>query len=236
MAKLLSGLSYANVMATIAVFLALGGGAYAAMKLPRKSVGSPQLKANAVNSAKVKNRSLRAVDFKAGQLPSGPAGDRGAQGSPGPKGDQGAPCPSSDPVCRGPKGDAGDRGPGTLTFDGQFDRDDAYHLIATVNGLDVKVLCSGTSGDTRLVISSPTQPDPTFIAWGTKWDGTSLDRAARSGGAGAVDSMTVFGNTTAELDVVAKTAHDSTPGYTRFDLSAIAGGKCNYHALMIPPS
>lgn len=40
-------LSYANVMATIAVFLALGGGAYA-LSLGRNSVGSPQLKPGAV--------------------------------------------------------------------------------------------------------------------------------------------------------------------------------------------
>ena len=37
--KLRKGLTYANVMATIAMFLALGGGAYAALKLPKNSVG-----------------------------------------------------------------------------------------------------------------------------------------------------------------------------------------------------
>ena len=41
-------LSYANVMATIAVFIALGGGAYAALKVPKDSVGNKQLKNNAV--------------------------------------------------------------------------------------------------------------------------------------------------------------------------------------------
>src|SRR5262245_58876192 len=40
-------LTYANVMATIAVFLALGGGAYA-VSLGRNSVGSPELKPGAV--------------------------------------------------------------------------------------------------------------------------------------------------------------------------------------------
>ena len=49
-------LSYANVMSTIAVFAALGGGAYAAVKLPAGSVGRAQLKANAVTSAKVEER------------------------------------------------------------------------------------------------------------------------------------------------------------------------------------
>jgi len=60
--------------------------------IPRNSVGAPQLKKNAVTTAKVKNRSLLAVDFKAGQVPPGPTGERGApgpQGPPGPKGDSG---------------------------------------------------------------------------------------------------------------------------------------------------
>ncbi len=80
-------LSYANVMATIAVFIALGGASYAAFRLPKNSVGPRQIKKNAVsaakikknsiNSAKVKNGSLRAADFKAGQLPQGPQGPPG---------------------------------------------------------------------------------------------------------------------------------------------------------------
>ncbi|MEA2410352.1 MAG: hypothetical protein QOC77_913 [Thermoleophilaceae bacterium] len=82
-------LTYANVIATLALFLALGGGAYAAFKLPKDSVGSKQIKANAVNSSKVKDRSLLAGDFKAGQIPAGPRGLQGLPGSPGLKGDTG---------------------------------------------------------------------------------------------------------------------------------------------------
>lgn len=84
-----AGLTYANVMATVAVFLALGGGAYAAFKLPKSSVGTRQLKNNAVNSRKVKDGSLLARDFKAGQLAAGPQGPKGDTGLQGPKGDQG---------------------------------------------------------------------------------------------------------------------------------------------------
>jgi hypothetical protein len=70
--------------------------------LPKRSVGTAQLKKSAVTGAKVKNRSLRAIDFKAGQLPAGAKGDPGA---PGAKGDPGAPGPA------GAKGDTG--APGT---------------------------------------------------------------------------------------------------------------------------
>jgi hypothetical protein len=83
-------LSYANVMATIAVFLALGGGAYAAVSLPKNSVGSKQLKADAVSSAKVKDGSLLGSDFEAGQLPRGAQGPQGIQGAQGLQGDRGA--------------------------------------------------------------------------------------------------------------------------------------------------
>jgi hypothetical protein len=59
---------YANVMATIAVFLALGGGAYAALELPRNSVGRNQIKANAVNSAKVAPDTLTGADIDESSL------------------------------------------------------------------------------------------------------------------------------------------------------------------------
>ena len=80
LSKIRSSLTYGNVMATIAVFLALGGGAYAAFKLPTNSVGAKQIKANAVTSKKVRNGSLLAGDFKAGQLRAGPQGPKGDTG------------------------------------------------------------------------------------------------------------------------------------------------------------
>jgi hypothetical protein len=69
-ARLRPRLTYANVMATIAVFIALGGGAYAAnkIKLPKNAVGGKQIKKNAVTSKKVKNHTLKAEDAKAGQF------------------------------------------------------------------------------------------------------------------------------------------------------------------------
>src|SRR3954466_5924698 len=66
-----SHLSFANVVSMLALFVALGVVSYAALKLPKNSVGSKQIKANAVKSGKVKNGALKAVDFGAGQLPRG---------------------------------------------------------------------------------------------------------------------------------------------------------------------
>jgi hypothetical protein len=78
--------SPALVVACLALLIALGGVSYAAVTLPRNSVGPAQLRNDAVTSKKVKNRSLLAIDFKPGQLRAGargPKGDKGDAGAPG---------------------------------------------------------------------------------------------------------------------------------------------------------
>ncbi|MGB7588495.1 MAG: hypothetical protein WBM00_07285 [Solirubrobacterales bacterium] len=57
-------LTYANVMSTIAVFMLLGGAAIAASQVPKKSVGTKQLKANAVTAAKLKKNAVTAKKIK----------------------------------------------------------------------------------------------------------------------------------------------------------------------------
>ncbi|MEA2623922.1 MAG: hypothetical protein QOH61_2832 [Chloroflexota bacterium] len=104
---------HATVIAYVALFSALGGGAYAAVStLPEDSVGTaqlqqsavtaPKLAVNSVNSGKVVDKSLTAKDFAPGQLPAGPTGPTGPAGAQGEQ---------------GPKGDQGPAGPGGLTFD-----------------------------------------------------------------------------------------------------------------------
>lgn len=78
----------------------LGQAAYNAV-VPRNSVGAAQLRngavtnvklrGDAVTSGKVKNHSLKAIDFKQGQLPAGPQGPEGAKGDKGDKGAKGDP-------------------------------------------------------------------------------------------------------------------------------------------------
>jgi hypothetical protein len=68
MERLKSKLTYANVMATIAVFIALGGASYAAIKLPKNSVGAKQLKQGAVTGAKIKNEAVTGGKIKKGTL------------------------------------------------------------------------------------------------------------------------------------------------------------------------
>jgi len=61
-------LTYANVMSSIAVFLVLGGAAFAAAQLPKNSVGKKQLKNNAVVTAKIKKNAVTAPKIKAGAV------------------------------------------------------------------------------------------------------------------------------------------------------------------------
>src|SRR4051794_7950865 len=108
-----SRLTYANVVATIALFIALGGGATAAVLITGKSVKDGSLtgrdiKNNSVASVDVKDGDLLAKDFKAAQLPAGTQGPKGDQGSKGDKGDPGLNGSKGD---QGLPGNKGDRGP-----------------------------------------------------------------------------------------------------------------------------
>jgi hypothetical protein len=51
-------LTYANVMATLALFVALGGVGYAAVRLPRDSVGPKQIKEDAVKASELAPNSV----------------------------------------------------------------------------------------------------------------------------------------------------------------------------------
>src|SRR5215217_1407715 len=68
MRKLRGRLSFANVMSAIAVFIALGGTSYAISKLPKNSVGTIQIKKNAVKGSKVAQDSLTGADIKESTL------------------------------------------------------------------------------------------------------------------------------------------------------------------------
>ena len=78
-------LTYANVTATLALFIALGGSSYAALQLPRNSVGPTQIRAGAVRTSEVRDRSVRLRDIS----PSARTALRGREGPTGPVGPQG---------------------------------------------------------------------------------------------------------------------------------------------------
>lgn len=116
LSQLRSCLSYANVMATLAVFVALGGTGYAAIVLPRDSVGSRELKSRSVGAGELRTSSVTSSALRDGSvalrdLSSGAraslVGEQGAAGPPGttgPKGEIGA------QGAQGPQGPVGPQG------------------------------------------------------------------------------------------------------------------------------
>jgi hypothetical protein len=105
--RIFSSGRYANVTATLALLMAMGGTSYAAVTITGAnikdgSVKTSDLGSSSVTSAKVKNGTLLRKDFKAGQLLGGAQGQTGAGGA------QGA------PGAQGPTGDAGT--PATTLF------------------------------------------------------------------------------------------------------------------------
>lgn len=94
--RLRARLTYANVTASLALFIALGGTGYAAVTLPRNSVGHAQMRNNAVGtkelrrgavrSGDIRNRTIRVSDL----AKSTRSALKGAQGPQGPRGNDAA--------------------------------------------------------------------------------------------------------------------------------------------------
>jgi hypothetical protein len=105
-------LTYANVVASLALFCALGGGAYAAMRVPPSSVGPRQLKAGAVTkgkiakeavvAAKVAEHSLTGAQIDLSALGTVPAAtDATDAGNANTVGGHAASCPANTILIRG---------------------------------------------------------------------------------------------------------------------------------------
>jgi hypothetical protein len=83
-------LTYANVVASLALFVALGGSSYAAVSITGRQVRDGSLSGRDIRDGSLTARdvavhSLLARDFRGGQLP------QGAKGDPGPPGPAGTP-------------------------------------------------------------------------------------------------------------------------------------------------
>ena len=89
--RLRSRLSYANVTASLALFIALGGTGYAAVTLPRNSVGNDQLRNNAVGPTELRPGAVRSSDIRNRTIRVGDLSrrTRSALRTPGPQGPAG---------------------------------------------------------------------------------------------------------------------------------------------------
>jgi hypothetical protein len=182
LAKLRTRLSYANVMATLAFFLALAGGSYAAVTLKRNAVKNRHIAKNAVTAPKVKNASLLAQDFAPGQLPKGEQGEPGRQGETGQPGSalgyayvnaDGTLDPNRSKNVRASRRHS--TGIYCVDFPSFVPRNVVGNGVATVGGhvvltyTDGSVLCTGASGNFNVIVhtrnpAGDAADSPFFIA------------------------------------------------------------------------
>ena len=91
-------LTYANVMSTIAVFVALGGASYAIVSIPKNSIGAKQVKNHSLGLSELTPAAIRSLRGTAGPRgatgPVGPPGTNGTNGTNGTKGDTGPAGPN----------------------------------------------------------------------------------------------------------------------------------------------
>jgi hypothetical protein len=138
-------LSYANVMATLAVFLVLGGGAYAAGTLPANSVGSAQLRRDAVTRSKLADDSVSTAQLvhngvTRNRLSRGVRAQLDHAGQPGPRGATGP---------TGATGQAG-AGAGRIQYDAAAAATPVPTTILDMPGLRLQAACILNGADVNV--------------------------------------------------------------------------------------
>ena len=170
-------LTFSNVIALLALFIALGGTSYAVTALPKNSVGTQQLKKNAVTGVKVKNGSLSSADFAAGTLLKG---DTGASGATGPQGATGAAGPAGAQYSS-VDGDSQtnpieSNAVSVASGDIYLDQAGKYAMFARFDTTLTANMCTG--GDPVLFLSTDgtvlAKSARRFLDSGTQWDGLVL--------------------------------------------------------------
>ena len=179
-------LTYANVVASGALFVALGGASYAAVSLPERSVGTKQLRNDAVKQSKlapgsVGSEQLRRRSVKAPKLADrsvkkrtlapwvrGQLTRRAATGPQGPAGPAGA---------RGPAGPAAT----AIRYSAQASTTPAPRPAVDVAGLRISASCDVSGGTTTLNLSPQAEED------GTLYETVTADSGTDPANSGPVD-------------------------------------------------
>jgi hypothetical protein len=221
-------LSYANVMSTIAVFAALGGGAYAAAS----SIPGPDGVIHGCYAKKKGNLRLIATGRRCSKRENaiafnqqGPQGRSGARGATGSRGTTGA---TGSPGAPGAKGEQGPQGPGASTFTATLASGAPKATLATLsNGVTLTGQCSGTEVELRIETAGP--------ATHLQISGTSTKT---TGGPMPVDGNNVASTATlADVSSVdfAVLARDSSIGkFARIDAHGTFGSSCMFWGMVIP--
>jgi hypothetical protein len=218
-----SRLTYANVVATGALFVALGGGAYALSGVPdatgvfhgcvSKKSGGLRVVTSARSCHGVKKRHRRIVD--PGEFAVA-WNQQGRQGGQGPQGNQ------------GPQGAVGPQGPGARSFATTLDQGTTRGTLVTLNnGLTLTGTCGGST--TALGIQPTTDITNNVQGSGTDNVGTTVAQFdVDSGG-----EKFVSANTTADFDVIARNSTVDSR-FSRIDAHARFGAPCTFWGIITP--
>lgn len=216
-------LSYANVMATLAVFVALGGGAYAATALPRDSVGREQLRRHAVSRTELARDAVRTHKIIQGavtrsRLSAGVRArlDRLAVAGP--------------PGVQGPKGEAGPAGADALgarriQFDVAAEAAPAPITVLDMPGLELQATCTLVGGDVNLGLRARA-PEDTVLQASFTIDGgadpANPPQPSDPGVASANSQITLIAGTFTDFG---GPGTQNGTGYLRVNASAIVVGQ-----------
>lgn len=153
-------LTYANGMSTVAVFSALGGGAYAAVS----GIPGPGGVIHGCYKARGGNLRLVAAGRRCGHgevaiafNQTGPQGASGPRGAPGLRGRavKGATGASGPAGLTGPQGPQGPQGPGAMSFSTAIHEfAELPELAKLTNGIGVAAFCGGSAGVTLSIAAS----------------------------------------------------------------------------------
>jgi hypothetical protein len=225
--------SPAMVVATVALFIALGGGAYAA-------VGNPFVGNRATIEGCVKNGVLDVV--KAGKhcprgstpLPFnevGPQGNQGLQGIQGPQGPQGSQGSA------GPKGDQGPpgpQGPGATSFFTTVAQGAGRTTLATLaNGVTLTGTCTSLPTVTLDVVTTASSHLLQLSGIGVS-DGTLVPESSFD----ADTDVTVNAAGSASLQVLARAVDFSLSGgkFESIEAHGQHANPCSFWGMIVPSS
>ena len=209
-------------MATVAVFLALGGASYAAVALPRDSVGTPQLREHSVTHSKLHARSVDTAQLRDDAVDASklaPGGVKKHSLSPWVR-DQLARRAEQGPP--GPKGETGPRGPGAVAVRYSQAASGTSNPVAVldISGLSLNVSCDDSGGAVTLNFSVRSTEAATLDETVTVDSGADL--------ANPGDAFT--GNLQIDLpaNTTLQTGGPSTAsGYTRVAVEAVYSAPAN---------
>ncbi len=225
-------LSYANAMSTIAVFLALGGGAYAAVSSipgPDGVIHGCYAKRNGALRLVAATRKCSRKELPIAFEEIGPPGPRGSRGPTGTKGAKGITGPAGAmgaTGAAGPSGPKGEQGPGASSFTTTVAQALGETTIASPgNGVNVTAECSPA----KEVILRITTSDPDGLTvTGTRTEEHALETVDDAG----PTVVEARGGTEAAFDVI---ANDRGVGnFARITVDGIFGGTCHFVGMIIP--